>query len=123
MNIFTYIIEKKIFYLILGTIFSIISVGRFNFPLLIFIWPYCFLVYLHQNEKKLIPLILVSICLIFSNMIRWMGNYEDNILFGFLEGAYLSSIIYEMIYFVRVIPSLDFGMKQKMLLYNSIYYR
>ena len=92
MNIFKYIIEKKIFYLILGTIFSIISVGRFNFPLLIFIWPYCFLVYLHQNEKKLIPLILVSICLIFSNMIRWMGNYEDNILFGFLEGAYLSSI-------------------------------
>ena len=92
MHIFEYMLEKKIFYLILGFIFSITSLGTFNFPLLIFIWPYCFLVYLHQNEKKIISLIIVSVCLIVSNMIRWIGIYEDNYLYSFVAGLYYSII-------------------------------
>jgi len=86
MNLFEYIVEKNIIYLILGIIFSSASVGRINFPLFIFIWPYCFLVYLHQNKKKLIPLILVSLCLIVSNIIRWIGytriSFKDDFTFG-----------------------------------------
>ena len=92
MNIFEYLLDKKIIYLILGFIFSITSIGRFNIPLFIFIWPYCFLVYLHQNEKKISPLILVSICLVVSNMIKWIGNNEYYIKYGLLEGLYFSII-------------------------------
>ena len=89
MNIFEYIKGKKIFYLILGFIFSIPSVGRFNIPLLIFIWTYCFLVYLHQNEKKLIPLFIVSACLIVSNMLRWLGIFYGTILYSIIGGVYI----------------------------------
>ena len=92
MSIFEYIIEKKIIYLIIGFIFSITSIGRFNIPLAIFIWPYCFLVYLHQNNKKIFPLIIVSFCLIVSNMIRWLGYNKHSILVGFAFGIYLSII-------------------------------
>ena len=92
MYIFEYIKEKKIIYLILGFIFSITSIGRFNIPLSIFIWPYCFLFYLHQNNKKVIPLIIVSFCLIVSNMIRWLGYNKYSILVGFAFGAYFSII-------------------------------
>ena len=92
MNLLEYIQEKKIFYLILGIIFSIPSVGRFNFPLLIFIWPYCFLVYLHNNEKKILPLIIVSLCLIVSNSIRWIGIYNGSILASVVLGIYFSII-------------------------------
>ena len=92
MNIFEYLIEKKIIYLILGFIFSITSIGRFNIALSIFIWPYCFLAYLHQNNKKLIPLIIVSLCLIVSNMIRWLGYNKFSILAGFPFSIYLSII-------------------------------
>ena len=92
MNFFEYILEKKIFYLIIGFIFSIASVGRFNFPLFIFIWPYCFLVYLHQNEKKLIPLIIVSFCLIVANLIRWTGYNRDGILPDMAFGLHYSII-------------------------------
>ena len=92
MNFFEYLLDKKIIYLILGFIFSITSIGRFNIPLFIFIWPYCFLVYLHQNEKKISPLILVSICLVVSNMIKWIGNNEYYIKYGLLEGLYFSII-------------------------------
>ena len=92
MNIFEYIKEKKIIYLILGFIFSITSIGRFNIPLSIFIWPYCFLFYLHQNNKKVIPLIIVSFCLIVSNMIRWLGYNKFSILVGFAFGTYFSII-------------------------------
>ena len=92
MNIFEYILEKKITYLILGFIFSITSIGCFNVPLFIFIWPYFFLTYLHQNEKKIKPLILVSICLIVSNMIKWIKNYENNVKNSLFEGMYYSII-------------------------------
>ena len=89
-------VEKNFLYLILGFIFSIASVGRFNFPLFIFIWPYCFLVYLHQNEKKLIPLIIVSLCLIVSNIIRWIGYIKESPLSSFVFGIHLS--------FINIIP-------------------
>ena len=92
MVIFEYMLEKKIFYLIVGFIFSITSLGTYNIPLLIFIWPYCFLVYLHQNEKKIISLIIVSMCLIVSNMIRWIGIYQDNYLYSSVAGLYYSII-------------------------------
>ena len=78
--------------IILGFIFSIASVGRFNFPLFIFIWPYCFLVYLHQSEKKLIPLIIVSIFLIASNFIRWSGYTRVSLISDFTFGLYYSII-------------------------------
>ena len=86
MKIIEYILEKKIFYLIIGFIFSIISIGRFNFTLSIFIWPYCFLAYLHQNEKKVIPLIIVSACLLVSNIIRWIGIDNTSVLTSLVVG-------------------------------------
>ena len=92
MNVIEYMREKKIFYLILGFIFSIPSVGRFNFPLLIFIWPYCFLIFLHQNKSKILPLIVVSILLVASNMIRWIGIYNGSLYISFLAGLYFSII-------------------------------
>ena len=92
MNILEYIKEKKIVYLILGFIFSIPSVGRFNFPLLIFIWPYCFLIFLHQNKTKIIPLIVVTIFLIASNTIRWIGIYNGSSYYSFVAGLYFSII-------------------------------
>ena len=92
MKILDYIIEKKIIYLIFGFIFSITSIGRFNIPLSIFIWPYCFLVYLHQNNTKIFPLIIVSLCLIVSNILRWSGAHKFKILASFIFGIY-SSII------------------------------
>ena len=92
MKIIEYILEKKIFYLIIGFIFSIISIGRFNFTLSIFIWPYCFLAYLHQNEKKVIPLIIVSACLLVSNIIRWIGIDNTSVLTSLVVGIYFSII-------------------------------
>ena len=93
MKILEYILENKIFYLIIGFIFSIISIGRFNFTLSIFIWPYCFLAYLHQNEKKVIPLIIVSACLLVSNIIRWIGIDNTSVLTSLVVGIYFSIII------------------------------
>ena len=92
MKISEYLSEKKKYYLILGFIFSVVSIGRFNFPLLIFIWPYCFLEFLHQNEKKVIPILIVSLCLIFSNMLRWIGIYNHNDLYSLIVGIYYSVI-------------------------------
>ena len=92
MNLIEFMREKKIFYLILGFIFSIPSVGRFNFPLFIFIWPYCFLIFLHQNKSKIIPMIVVSIFLIASNMLRWIGIYNGSLYYSFVAGLYFSII-------------------------------
>ena len=85
-------LERKIFYLIIGFICSIISIGRYNFPLLIFIWPFYFLSYLHQNEKKVVPLIIVSACLIISNILRWLGISNSGILPDLVMGVYYSVI-------------------------------
>ena len=103
MNIFEYMLEKKILYLILGTIFSGASIGKYNFPLSIFIWPYCFLTYLHQNEKKLIPLIIISFCLIVGNLIRWFGYNRGDILSDMMFGIYYGTIILLNLYLFNII--------------------
>ena len=60
MILIEFINEYKIWYLIIGFITSIFSIGQFNFPLFIYIWPYCFLSYLHKMNSKLIPLLIVN---------------------------------------------------------------
>ena len=82
--------HQNIICLLVGTFFSIFSLGRFNITISIFIWPYCFLNYLHNNEKKLKPLLIVSGCLIGSNMLRWIGVSNVNILGDFIVGIILS---------------------------------
>ena len=111
MNLIEFMREKKIFYLILGFIFSIPSVGRFNFPLFIFIWPYCFLIFLHQNKSKIIPMIVVSIFLIASNMLRWIGIYNGSLYYSFVAGLYFS-----IIYFLYWYPSLNMYLNLLLLL-------
>jgi hypothetical protein len=86
------IIEKNILYLVVGTIFSVFSIGRYNIVISIYIWPFCFLYYLHKNDSKIIPLIIVSLCLLFSNMLRWIGSTGLNIGADFILGAYFSII-------------------------------
>ena len=107
MKIFELLIDKKIIYLIIGFITAIFSISKFNFPIFIFIWPYCFLTYLHQVESKIIPLILVSICILFSNMIRWIGSADMGALGNFLFGGYFG--------IVNIIPFIIDG-----ILYNRI---
>ena len=50
---------KNLFCLIIGTICSIFSIGKLNIPITIYIWPFCFLHYLHINENKIKSLIKV----------------------------------------------------------------
>ena len=92
MILIEFINEYKIWYLIIGFITSIFSIGQFNFPLFIYIWPYCFLSYLHKMNSKLIPLLIVSGCLIISNMIRWLGATDMGVLYDFGIGIYFSII-------------------------------
>ena len=92
MKIIEYIYEKKTLYLMFGFLFSSFSVGIYNFSLFIFIWPYCFLGFLQQNKSKTIPLIIVSLCLIFSNMIRWIGIFYGSIKKSYIAGLYFSVI-------------------------------
>ena len=84
--------NKIIFFLIVGFIFSVFSLGRFNISISIYIWPFCFLSYLHKSDKKIIPLVYVYLCLLFSNMIRWIGATINNIGVDFLLGFYFSII-------------------------------
>ena len=84
--------KKNILYLAVGTIFSVFSIGRYNIVISIYIWPFCFLNYLHKNDSKIIPLIIVSLCLLFSNMLRWIGSTGLNIGADFILGAYFSII-------------------------------
>lgn len=84
--------EKNVFYLIAGFIFSVFSIARFNMVLSIYIWPFCFLHYLHKNHNKIIPLIIVSLCIMISNIIRWNGCSNTNILADIIMGIYFSII-------------------------------
>ena len=84
--------DNHIINLVVGFIFSVFSIGRFNIIISIYIWPFCFLNYLHNNDTKVIPLVVVSLCLLFSNMIRWIGHSNENIGIDFIVGAYFSII-------------------------------
>ena len=86
--------DNHIINLIVGFIFSVFSIGRYNIVISIYIWPFCFLNYLHRNEKKVIPLVVVSLCLLFANMIRWIGYSNVNIGIDFIVGAYYFIIKY-----------------------------
>ena len=99
--------ENKIYFLVIGFILSVFSIGRYNIPISIYIWPFCFLTFLHKNETKLWPLIIVSICIVVSNMLRWIGISSTNVFLDFVFGLYFS--------LVNVIPFIIDG-----ILYNKI---
>lgn len=84
--------NQKILLLPLGFLGSICSIGRFNMVISIYIWPLCFLLYLHKCEQKIIPLSIVFGCLFLSNMFRWIGVTSINVGFDFLIGMYFSII-------------------------------
>ena len=107
MRLVELLIDKKIIYLIIGFISSIFSISKYNFPIFIFIWPYFFLAYLHKVESKLIPLILVAVCLLISNMLSWIGSSDMGVLYDFLMGGYFGII--------NIIPFIIDG-----ILYNKI---
>ena len=90
--------DKNIIYLIVGFIFSVFSIGRFNIVISIYIWPFCFLTYLHKRTSKIFPIVAIVICLMFSNMLRWIGSSNLNIGADFLMGLYFS--------FINIIPFL-----------------
>ena len=77
-------------YLILGTILSIFSIGKWNISITIYIWPFCFLHYLHINENKIKSILTVYFCVLISNLIRWLGFSNLNIAYDFLSGFYYS---------------------------------
>ena len=91
-KVFEIMNEKNLHYLIVGFIFSIFSIARFNMIISIYIWPFCFLTYLHKNESKVIPLVIVSLCLVVSSVIRWIGCSHVNFLADLVLGIYLSLI-------------------------------
>ena len=100
--------NKNFLYLLIGTICSIFSIGKWNIPITIYIWPFCFLHYLHTNENKISSFIKVYICILFSNLIRWIGCSNLNIYYDFLCGFYFSistSIPYIIdLFFYKKIP-------------------
>ena len=102
------LINTNFLYLLIGTICSIFSIGKWNIPITIYIWPFCFLHYLHTNENKILPFIKVYICILISNLIRWIGCSNLNIYYDFLCGFYFSistSIPYIIdIFFWKKIP-------------------
>ena len=81
---------KNSLLLIIGTICAIFSLGKLNISITIYIWPFCFLHYLHINENKIKSLIKVYICILISNLIRWIGCSNLNIYYDFLAGFYFS---------------------------------
>ena len=82
----------NIILLITGFIFSIFSIGRLNIFISIYIWPFCFLNYLHKNDTKILPCIIVTLCILFSNMIRWIGASGSNFFSDLFWGGYFSLI-------------------------------
>ena len=91
-NFLSSFIENKIFFLVIGFILSVFSIGRYNIPIAIYIWPFCFLTFLHNNNTKLWPLIVVSICIVVSNIFRWISISHTNILADIIIGLYFSLI-------------------------------
>jgi len=91
-NFLSTIIENKIIFLVIGFILSIFSIGRYNISITIYIWPFCFLTYLHNHNTKLWPLIAVSICIIISNIFRWITISHTSFLADVIVGLYFSLI-------------------------------
>ena len=85
-----FLMYKNSLYLLIGTICSIFSIGKLNIPITIYIWPFCFLHYLHMNESKIKSLIKIYICILISNLIRWIGCTNLNIYYDLLCGFYFS---------------------------------
>ena len=83
--------HQNCFYLVIGTILSIFSIGRWNIPITIYIWPYCFLHYLHKNENnKTKSLFLVYFFILIANLIRWIGCSSLALKNDFKAGFYFS---------------------------------
>lgn len=82
--------NQNIILLILGTILSIFSIGKWNIPITIYIWPFCFLHYLHINSNKIKSLLIVYLCFLVANLIRWIGCSNLNLAYDFLAGFYFS---------------------------------
>ena len=85
-----FIKKKNIFYLIVGFFFSIFSISKFNIVISIFIWPFCFLSYLHKSESKILPSVICSACLWLSIVIRWTSYSNANFLIDLLFSSYFS---------------------------------
>ena len=101
--------NKNLLYLIFGTILCIFSIGKLNIPITIYIWPFCFLQYLHINDKnKLKALLKVYFFILIANLIRWIGSSNLNLANDFLAGFYFSIntiIPYSIdIYFYNRVP-------------------
>ena len=84
--------DSHIINLVAGIIFCFLSLGRFNILISIYIWPFCFLNYLHSTDIKVKSLLIVSSCLLFANMMKWIGHSLDSIGVDFIFGAYFSII-------------------------------
>ena len=82
--------HKNSILLFIGTICSIFSIGKLNIPITIYIWPFCFLHYLHINDNKIRSLIKVYICILIANFIRWFGSGDYNILYELIIGFYFT---------------------------------
>ena len=101
--------NKNLILFLLGTILSIFSIGKLNIPITIFIWPFCFLHYLHLNSSnKLLSLSKVYFCFLISNLLRWIGCSNRSLSYDFLAGFYFSintSIPYSIdLYFYDKLP-------------------
>ena len=91
VDILTFFINNQNpIYLLTGTILSIYSIGKWNIPITIYIWPFCFLHYLHINENKFISLIKVYFCVLIANLIRWIGCSNLSLGYDLLAGFYFS---------------------------------
>ena len=91
VDILTFFINNQNpIYLLTGTILSIYSIGKWNIPITIYIWPFCFLHYLHINENKVISLIKVYFCVLIANLIRWIGCSNLSLGYDLLAGFYFS---------------------------------
>ena len=83
--------NKNLILLLTGTILSIFSIGKLNIAIVIYIWPFCFLHYLHLNSNnKLISLLKVYFCVLITNLIRWIGCSNLSLAYDFLAGFYFS---------------------------------
>ena len=94
-------------YLLTGTILSIFSIGKLNIPITIYIWPFCFLHYLHINDNKVLSLLKAYICILIGNLIRWIGCSNLNLNYDFLAGFYFSintliPYLVDLIFYKRV---------------------